>query len=130
MEILVGIPCENVPEHVIQVACEHAGYFNAKVHLVTSLEGRSSTVEKEIEGVEKSLEYVKDIFEKRGILCETHILIRGNSPEIDLVEFANKNQVYEIIVGTRKRTPLGKAVLGSVAQRVAMAALCPVVLVK
>lgn len=130
MKILVGIASKNVEEHTIDLALKHAIHFDAKVYLLTSLEGGRSTSEKEVEKAERGLKYVEGIFQKAGILCETHLLIRGNTPEIDILEFAQEREMDEIIVGARKRSPVGKALLGSVTQSVSLGATCPVVLVK
>jgi len=131
MKILVGIVRGEAYDAVTELARMHAVHFNAKVYLVTSLKGGSFTSEKELEQAEQALEYAKASFEKQGIDCEAHLIIEGKSPNIDLVEFAHKKDVDEIIVGARKRrSPIGKAILGSVTQSVALTAPCPVVLVK
>ncbi|RJR17160.1 MAG: universal stress protein [Desulfobacteraceae bacterium] len=130
MKILVGIAPGDVRDEVIELALNHAAQFKARVYLTTSLEGGSSTSEKEVERAQNALEYAKALFEKQGIVCETFLLVRGNSPDRDLVEFAQEKEIDEIIVGARKRSPVGKAILGSVTQRVALTASCPVVLVK
>jgi len=130
MRIVVGIATGEVRDKVIEVALFHATHFNAKVHLITSLEGGSATSDNDVKTAEQGLMYAKSRCEANRIDCETHLLIRGNSPDLDLVEFAHQNDVDEIIVGARKRSPVGKALLGSVSQMVALTASCPVVLVK
>jgi nucleotide-binding universal stress UspA family protein len=130
MKILVGIAPGDVREEVLTLSLYHATHFKAKAYLVSSLEGGSSTTEKEVENAQQALAYAKSQFDQKGIVCETFLLIRGNSPDRDLVEFAQEKEVDEIIVGARKRSPVGKAILGSVTQRVALSAACPVVLVK
>jgi len=130
MKILIGIAPGDVAEPVIELAIKHAKHFDAKVYLLTSLEGGHVTSEKEVERAEKALRYAEGIFEKAGISCENHLLVRGRAPEIDILEFSEENRMDEIIMGARKRSPVGKALLGSVTQRVALAAGCPVVLVK
>jgi nucleotide-binding universal stress UspA family protein len=58
------------------------------------------------------------------------LLIRGLSAGEDLVEFANENEVDEIIVGVKRRSKVGKLLMGSTAQYVILQAECPVVTVK
>ncbi|OPX38069.1 MAG: hypothetical protein B1H11_05080 [Desulfobacteraceae bacterium 4484_190.1] len=79
-------------------------------------------------GSEICILIIKAWFEGHEIDCETHLLIGENSPDLDLVEFAHEKDADEIIVGARKRSPAGKAILGLVTQRVALTASCPVVL--
>jgi len=126
----VGIAPGDVPEQIIQLALKHATHFTAEVYLLTSLEGGGGTSEKQVKKAEQVLTYAEGIFQKAGIPCETHFLIRGKSPEIEILEFAEEKEVDEIIVGARKRSPVGKALLGSVTQSVSLSANCPVVLVK
>ena len=57
-------------------------------------------------------------------------MIRGLSPGEDLVNFAKENEVDEIIVGVKRRSKVGKLILGSTAQYVILEASCPVVSVK
>ena len=130
MKILIGIAPGNVAEHVIEQALKHAAHFDGKVYLLTSLEGGRGTSEKEVEKAEEALKYAEGIFEKAGIPCEIHLLVRGKAPEIDILKFAEENGMDEIIVGAKKRSPVGKALLGSVTQSVSLSATCPVVLVK
>lgn len=130
MKIVAGIAPGEVRDNVIEVALLHATHFNAKVHLITSLEGGSATSDNDVEKAEQGLIYANSRCKAHGIDCETHLLIRGKSPDMDLVEFAHQNDVDEIIVGARKRNPVGKAFLGSITQMVALTASCPVVLVK
>ena len=47
-----------------------------------------------------------------------------------VLEAAEKNAADVIVVGVRHRTPVGKLLLGSVAQRVILDAPCPVLAVK
>jgi len=130
MKILVGLAPGDVAKHLFETALTHAQHFDAKVYLVTSLKGSSNTSDKEVEKAENGLKYAESMFQKSGILCEVHLMIRGNSPGTDLFEFAQENGIDEIIVGARKRSAVGKALLGSVTQSVALSATCPVVLVK
>ena len=62
--------------------------------------------------------------------CETHLLIRGLSPGEDLVQFSEDNQISEVIVGVRRRSKVGKLLMGSTAQHVILNDRCPVVTVK
>ncbi|MEE8415892.1 MAG: universal stress protein [Desulfobacterales bacterium] len=57
-------------------------------------------------------------------------MIRGLSPGEDLVEFAEENEVEEIVIGIRKKSKVGKLVFGSTAQFIILTAGCPVVTVK
>jgi nucleotide-binding universal stress UspA family protein len=76
------------------------------------------------------LEYAKSLFEEDGIACNTHLLIRGLSAGEDLVEFANENQIDQIVVGVKRRSKVGKLLMGSTAQYVILQAECPVITVK
>lgn len=65
-----------------------------------------------------------------GIDCETRLLVRGFTPDEDLVHYANEEDVDEIVIGIRKRSKVGKRIFGSTAQHAILNAHCPVVTVK
>ena len=98
--------------------------------VVTSMQKGTEQQREEIEQAERGLEYAKSLFEDSDITCNTHLLIRGLSAGEDLVEFAAENQVDEIIVGVKRRSKVGKLLMGSTAQFVILQAGCPVVSVK
>jgi nucleotide-binding universal stress UspA family protein len=84
----------------------------------------------EIEQAERGLEWAKSAFEENDIDCQTHLLIRGLMPGEDIVQFAEENKVDEIIVGVKRRSKVGKLLMGSTAQYVILKSACPVVSVK
>lgn len=61
---------------------------------------------------------------------EARQLARGVPAGQDLVEFAEAEGVNLIVIGIRRRNPVGKLVLGSNAQDVIINAGCPVLAVK
>jgi len=130
MKIMVGLDGSNSSKEALKLAKEHAKTFNAKIELVTSMEKGTEAQLKEIEQDEHDLENEKKLLEKDGISCQTHLLIRGMTPGEDIVEFAEKNEVDEIVIGVRRRSKVGKLVFGSTAQYVILNAHCPVVTVK
>ena len=48
----------------------------------------------------------------------------------ELLRVAAEEKVRLIVLGMRRRTPVGKLLMGSVAQRVILGAVCPVLTVK
>ena len=130
MKILVGLDGSNSSKEALKLAKEHAKTFNATIDLVTSMEKGTEAQQKEIEQDEHDLENEKKLLEKDGISCQTHLLIRGMTPGEDIVEFAEQNEVDEIVIGVRRRSKVGKLVFGSTAQYVILNAHCPVVTVK
>ncbi len=130
MKIMVGLDGSNSSKEALKLAKEHAKTFNAKIELVTSMEKGTEAQQKEIEQDEHDLENEKKLLEEDGISCDTHLLIRGMTPGEDIVEFAEKNEVDEIVIGVKRRSKVGKLVFGSTAQYVILNAHCPVVTVK
>lgn len=130
MKILVGYDGTNAAKEALNLAKSNAKIFGASVEVVTSMQKGTESDRKDIEQAERGLDYAKSLFAEDGIECNTHLLIRGLSPGEDLIEFANENQVDQIIVGVKRRSKVGKLLMGSTAQFVVLQAQCPVVTVK
>ena len=130
MKILVGYDGTNSAKEALNLAKSHAKAFSASVQVVTSMQKGSESERKIIEQAERGLEYAKSLFAEDDIPCNTHLLIRGLSAGEDLVEFANENQISKIIVGVKRRSKVGKLLMGSTAQYVVLQADCPVITVK
>lgn len=130
MKILVGYDGTSSAKEALNLAKTHAKTFGATVEVVTSMEKGTEGHREEIEQAERGLQWAKTLFEESHIACTTHLLIRGLTPGEDIVEFAEENKVDEIIVGVKRRSKVGKLLMGSTAQYVILKADCPVVSVK
>ncbi len=130
MKILVGYDRTAEAGRALELAIRHAKVFGAKVYVLTS---RSTGTDKELPNIERDeelLENAKKMLEEAGVECGTHLMIRGETPAEDLIDFAEKNEVDEIIVGIAKKSRVGKLIFGSNAQYVILHAPCPVVTVQ
>jgi nucleotide-binding universal stress UspA family protein len=130
MKILVGYDGTSSAKEALNLAKTHAKTFGATVEVVTSMEKGTEGHREEIEQAERGLQWAKSLFEENDIDCATHLLIRGLTPGEDIVEFAEENGADEIIVGVKRRSKVGKLLMGSTAQYVILKAACPVVSVK
>jgi len=130
MKILVGYDGTNAAKEALNLVKMHAKSFGATVDIVTSMEKGTENERERIEQAERGLEWAKSLFEDDNIECNTHLLIRGLAPGEDLVQFAEENQVDEIVVGVKRRSKVGKLLMGSTAQFIILQASCPVVSVK
>ena len=130
MKILVGYDGTSAAKEALNLAKMHAKTFGATVDVVTSMEKGTEDQREDIEQAERGLEWAKSLFHENDIECNTHLLIRGMAPGEDIVEFAKENEVDEIIVGVKRRSKVGKLLMGSTAQYVILQAACPVVSVK
>jgi nucleotide-binding universal stress UspA family protein len=130
MKILLGYNGTSEAVRALEVALQHARAFNGTVDILISYKrGEESQIE-ELETAQKILEEIKTRFQKEGIQCKTHLIIQGQSPGEDIVDFAKRHGVNEIVIGIRKRSRVEKLLLGSTAQYVLLEAPCPVVGVK
>jgi nucleotide-binding universal stress UspA family protein len=130
MKILIGYDGSNSAKAALKLARKHAMAFGASVDVVTSMEKGTENEQQAIEDAERGLEWAKSMFAEKGVVCKTHLLIRGMAPGEDLVEFAKEANVEEIVVGVKRRSKVGKLLMGSTAQFVILQAPCPVVTVK
>jgi nucleotide-binding universal stress UspA family protein len=130
MKILVGYDGSNSAKEALKLARKHARAFKGSVDVITSMEKGTEQQQQAIEEAERGLEWAKTMFTEKGLDCRTHLLIRGLSPGEDILDFARENSVDEIIVGVKRRSKVGKLLMGSTAQYVILQASCPVVTVK
>ncbi len=79
---------------------------------------------------EQELTAVRSELDQAGIAHEVRQLVRGLEPAEDLIAVAEEVSAEFIVIGLRRRTPVGKLILGSNAQRILLDAPCPVLAVK
>ncbi|MFB6222985.1 MAG: universal stress protein [Haloarcula sp.] len=95
-------------------------------HALTEKEGEAP---EEIRSVDRisTVRFARDYLEDRGIDVE---LAEGQQPPADgIIELADQFDADQIVMGSRKRSPTGKAVFGSVAQQVLLDTDSPVTIV-
>jgi nucleotide-binding universal stress UspA family protein len=68
--------------------------------------------------------------ELAGIEHEVIVPASGHEAAEELIETAEREQAELIVIGLRRRSPVGKLILGSNSQRVLLDATCPVLAVK
>ena len=130
MNIAIGFRKDNVSDSQLKVALAHAKAFKGKVFILTSMKGGENEKMEDIDKADKSMDYAESFFKENGVECEKRLLVRGLNPGEDIVQFAEENQIDEIIVGVVKVSKVGKLLMGSTAQYVILHAPCPVISVK
>jgi nucleotide-binding universal stress UspA family protein len=79
---------------------------------------------------EDELERIEADLREGGLEVEVRQLVRGKEPAEDLIAVADESDADLIVIGLRRRTPVGKLILGSNAQRILLDAPCAVLAVK
>ena len=130
MKFLVGYNGSVEARAALSLARDFAKIFNAKVFVMSSMEGGSGEKVEDINQAEQNLREAKEFFDEQGIECETHQMARGFTPGEDLVKFAEENQIDQIYVGIEKKSRTSKILLGYTAQFVILKAPCPVITAK
>ena len=130
MKFLVGYNGSVEAKAALSLAGDFAKTFNARVFVMSSLEGGAGEKVEDINQAEQNLRDAKAFLDEQGVECETHQMARGFTPGEDLVRFAEENEIDQIYVGIEKKSRTSKLILGSTAQYVILKAPCPVITAK
>lgn len=76
------------------------------------------------------LDAVRGKLTESGVTFDLREIVQGLDASEDLIAVASETSAELIVIGLRRRTPVGKLILGSNAQRVLLDAPCPVLAVK
>jgi nucleotide-binding universal stress UspA family protein len=128
--IVVGYVPKAEGRAALRRAADEARLRNLRLVVINSHRGgrefdREDAIESEAE-----LDEVRNELDKAGVEHEVRQLVRGLDPAEDLISVAEELEAELIVIGLRRRSPVGKLLLGSNAQRVLLDAACPVLAVK
>lgn len=126
MKILAGFLRSPEGRAALERAIEEARLRDAELVVIHTLRDEVD----EIEAYRDELEKVNERLQREGIEHRIRELVRGNSPGEDLLQAAKEEDADLIVIGIRRRSPVGKLVLGSNAQDVLLHADCAVLAVK
>lgn len=128
--IVVGYVPKPEGKAALKRAAEEANLRGMRLVVVNSHRGgREFDSDDAIES-ESQLQEVKNVLAGHGVEHDVRQLVRGMDPAEDLVNVASEVGAEMIVIGLRRRSPVGKLILGSNAQRVLLDAPCPVLAVK
>ena len=130
MKIMVCYTGSPSSRSALKLAIEHAKRFNGTIDLVASMEKATARDQEEVNKIEAEHQQAAEKVRKEGVECRTHLLVRGLTPDEDLVNYAKELSADEIVLGIRKRSQVDKLIFGSTARYVILHAHCPVVTVK
>lgn len=76
------------------------------------------------------VEQIEELIAAQGIQGEFKQFVRGKNAVEEINDLVETGDISILIIGLRKRTAVGKLILGSVAQEILMTVPCPVLCVK
>ncbi len=128
--IVVGYVPKPEGRAALRRGAEEATLRGCRLVVVNSHRGGREFDQDDALESEAQLEEVKRELAGAGVEHEVRQLVRGMDPAEDLIAVAEEVGAEFIVIGLRRRSPVGKLILGSNAQRVLLDAPCPVLAVK
>lgn len=129
MAIVVGFIDNPEGRRALELAIEETARRQSRLIVVHSMRGGSKTKQEEIIAYEDALGGLASELKEKGIEHEIHEYVRGQTPAEDLVAAVEQYDAELLVIGYKKRTATGKALLGSHAQDVLMNSPVPVLAV-
>lgn len=130
MQIATGFIRSAEGRAALETAAAEAAARDARLLVVHSMRGGERDELEQIQAYDEALDEATRELAERGIDHEVKRYARGASPSEDLLRCAEEEDVDMLVIGIRRRSPVGKLLLGSNAQEIILHADCPVLCVK
>jgi len=127
--IVVGYVASPEGEAAIRQGIAEAKLRSCTVVVVYSDHGSQLDSATALERAE-ALDRVHALLHASDVDHDLRHLVRGKDPVRDVLDVADEMQADLIVIGIRRRTPVGKLVLGSNSQSILLEANIPVLAVK
>ena len=128
MTIVVGYVPTPEGEAALAAAISEARLREEPLHVVNTSRGDSLVDSRFASG--DALAGLRSRLDESGVVYEVDQHVAGHEASEEVVEAADRVQASLIVIGMRRRTPTGKLLTGSQAQRILLDAHCPVLAVK
>ncbi|CAB4721095.1 MAG: universal stress protein [Actinobacteria bacterium] len=128
--VVVGYVAKPEGEAALAAAIDEAQRREARLVVVNSHRvGRDPAAVDDV-AADETLDGVRARLDETGLSYDLRRLVRGFEPAEDLIAIAQESDAELLVIGLRRRSPVGKLILGSNAQRILLDAPCPVLAVK
>jgi nucleotide-binding universal stress UspA family protein len=128
MTIVVGYVPTPEGDAALVAAISEARLREEPLHVVNTSRG-DSLVDTRFAS-EDALAAVRTRLEESGVVYEIDQHVGSHDAADEVVDAADRVKASLIVIGLRRRTPTGKLLTGSQAQRILLDANCPVLAVK
>jgi nucleotide-binding universal stress UspA family protein len=128
MTIVVGYVPTPEGEAALTAAIAEARLREQPLHIVNSARGDSLIDSRFVQ--ESGIDDLRSRLDASGVVYEIDQKVRGHEASEEVVEAADRVKASLLVIGLRRRTPTGKLITGSQAQRILLDANCPVLAVK
>jgi nucleotide-binding universal stress UspA family protein len=128
--IVVGYVETPEGDAALSRAIVEADQRSARLIVIHSHKGGAALDKAVAAEIDESLSEVEVRLRESGVEHEIRQLVRGVDPADDLIAVAEEVDADLIVIGLRRRTPVGKLIMGSNAQQILLDASCPVLAVK
>ena len=128
MTILVAYVPRPEGEAALEKGLEIAKRRDEHLVVVNASAGGGQTDPSAVDG--DAAERVQTILKNSGLNAEFRQLVRGKSAVEEIEALVESMRVSVLIIGLRRRSAVGKLILGSVAQDLLLSVSCPVLSVK
>jgi nucleotide-binding universal stress UspA family protein len=128
--VVVGYVAKPEGEAAVEQGIAEARLRQASLIVVNSHRGGREYDDDSSVQSAQDLSALEARLKESGVAYDVRQLVRGFEPAEDLISIAESSGAELIVIGLRRRTPVGKLILGSNAQRILLDAPCPVLAVK
>lgn len=125
--VVVGFVDTAVGRAAVDAAVRECQLRSARLVVVSSVTGGPGS---ELYAQRDAVARLTDEVAQAGTEMDVREYARGNDPATDLLEVAEEVNADLIVIGLRRRSPVGKLLLGSNAQKILLESDIPVLAVK